>query len=305
MGSKTAVLAPIMSALVKTEDKLGPDRVWRAVNAAQQRFLREYFSKRDELCNFSPKELRSWISDNADELNTLLTKEGFSIKLFPLNQNEYGVVSILDVLVEWVKEARKKEIFYNGKYYPGVSMKPSTRTDSGYLSVFTAYEIPDNPNPIACVHTKSGDKVYITIAPDNAGEIDLIEGIDLIRIRRRSELDQVYYYDFLEFPMIDYDQETDISWLIGLQTTDQNGGDWFIAQAKQQTKFKMNQLGARVKSAVAIETRYGCSLTPPPPSILRIDKPFYLWTERKGSTIPIMYGYFDVNDWKDPKSLDM
>src|SRR3990172_12151982 len=104
MMSKTAVLAPIVSALVKTEDMLGPNRKWSAVNEFQSGFLTEVFSKRAELSKFTPNELRSWVSKNAAELNAILKSEGFDIELDPFDDDGFGTVSILDVVVEWLKQ---------------------------------------------------------------------------------------------------------------------------------------------------------------------------------------------------------
>ena len=92
----------------------------------------------------------------------------------------------------------------------------------------------------------------------------------------------------------------DISWLQGLNTTDQKNLPWNISQAMQQTKFKMNCQGARVKSAVAIAVRMCASVMP---NIYTIDKPFLLWIEREGLDIPIMYAYLDKDTWKNPWSL--
>ena len=72
-----------------------------------------------------------------------------------------------------------------------------------------------------------------------------------------------------------------------------------ISQALQQTKFKMNQFGARVKSAVAIAVSRAMSREVG----LDIDQPFYLWIERDGVTVPVMYAYLDQEDWKDPGNL--
>ena len=93
------------------------------------------------------------------------------------------------------------------------------------------------------------------------------------------------------------------SWLIGMRTTMGEGHqEAVISQALQQTKFKMNQLGARVKSAVAI----GISKTSASIEILEpiiINKPFFLWIERPGLSFPLMYAYIDEANWKNPGDL--
>ena len=298
MKRQTMVVAPIIAALVKAEDRIGANRVWQAINDLQKKFLTEHFIHRDKLGNFRPEELRSWISESADELNKILTEEGFDIQLSEFPSGQFGVLSILDVLVDWLVEGRQIEIFSGGKKYAGVEMKRGELTEDGPKLIFEAFRVSEHSHPIACVHTKSGDRVFMTIAGKEVEGFDLVDAIDEIR-KLQFEID---YFEKLEFPMIDYCQTIDISWLLGMTTNDLIGSSWDISQAIQQTKFKMNHQGARVKSAVAMAIRM---LSINIPKVLRIDKPFWFWTEREGLEIPIIYGYFDTGDWKNPGSLEM
>ena len=108
--SSTMVVQPIVAALVKSEDILGKNRTWDAVNDVQQKFLKDFFSRRKELSGFPEKELKCWASWVAAELNAILKKERFDIKLEDFAEDEFGVVSILDVLAEWLKEGMKTKL---------------------------------------------------------------------------------------------------------------------------------------------------------------------------------------------------
>lgn len=290
--SETMVISPINAALVKSEDLLGKNRSWRAVNDAQVRFLREFFSKRQELIKFSEKELRSWASRVAAELNEVLKKEGFNLRLDDFQAGGFGVVSILDVLVEWLEKGTKTNLIVKKKgNYPAVRME----MESSFKICFS----PRHIVPIAVLNTKSGDQVYMTIADHPYRGFDLISRIE--------EIDSIYLkeglpYDFLVFPMVDLNHEVDISWLKSMWTWDQKGDPVEISQALQQTKFKMNETGARTKSAVALGVRYVASLQSRP---FIIDKPFFLWIKRPGLSIPVMCAYIDEADWKDPGDLEM
>jgi len=299
MKSQTTVLAPIIAALVKAEDRLGADRVWKAINDMQVKFLESYFCHRDNLGNYKPEELRSWISNSAAELNQILAKEGFDIQLEEFPSGQFGVVSILDVLVEWIAKGDQINFQYGGQSHAGVFMTDFVDTEDGRKLVFESFLSSEHPHPIACVHTKSGDKVFMTIAGKEVEGLDLADAIDAVR--KGQLLPQNYKQ--LEFPMVDYREKIDISWLIGMFTIDQNRSSiWDIAQAMQETKFRMNHEGARVKSAVAMAVRkFVASI----PRVLKIDQPFWLWIERDGLAIPVMYGYFSVEDWKNPGSLEM
>lgn len=286
--SHTTVLAPLVSALVKAEDILGNNRQWSSVNEFQQEFLDNFFVRRGELKAYSETELRNWVSWVASELNAILEKEGFSIKLDDFEPDTFGIVSILDVLVEWLESGEVTRIFGPDQHeYPGVEFKEN----------FEVLKANNHKHPIVCLPTKSGDKVYMTIASKEAEGLELASIVDWLR----ADLRQSTHYDLFSFPMIDLNQEVDISWLLGLNTVQGSTGKRaHISQAKQQTKFKMNQHGARVKSAVALGiTLEGCVQY----KTLVIDRPFYLWIERSGAKTPVMYAYLDYEYWKDPGDL--
>lgn len=295
--SETMVLGPIIAALVKSEDILGKNRKWNPGNAIQGKFLDEFFSKRNELAGFSKEELRSWASRIAAELNKILAEEGFNIRLQDFLPEEFGVVSILDVLVEWLKEGEKSQLRVNGADYSAVTMKPMAEIAGELKHVYEVFIPSGYAEPVAMLYTKSGDRVYMTVADGPAKGFELIAKID--QIRKCLDGGRYWHCDWLQFPTIDLNQKVDISWLIGMRTTDDKEQESVISQALQQTKFKMNEFGARVKSAVAIAVLKGMSQG------LVIDKPFFLWIERKGMSIPLMYAYINEEDWKNPGNLSM
>lgn len=298
--SKTMVMSPIVAALVKSEDMLGKDRIWRAINKSQDEFLAKFFSKRNELVAFSENELKSWASLIASELNAILEKEGFNIKLDDFEEGEFGVVSILDILVEWLKEGMKTRVLLDDKEYPAVRLDRVAEINNVPTKLFSAFELAKYPFPIASVATKSRDKVWMTIADNALESLELISRIENLRTLINKHPTKTNF-GHLIFPMIDLNQKVDIGWLKGMQTFSETGKNFEVSQALQQTKFKMNQFGARVKSAVAITLRKTTSVMPIKNMV--IDKPFYLWVERNGVSYPVMYAYIDTADWKDPGVL--
>lgn len=71
-----------------------------------------------------------------------------------------------------------------------------------------------------------------------------------------------------------------------------------IRQALQETRFQMNEKGARAQSAVAIEICVKCIQQPTP--TFDITEPFYIWIERPGMSVPLFAAYVDQVDWKEP-----
>ncbi|MEK7503512.1 MAG: hypothetical protein AAB577_00840 [Patescibacteria group bacterium] len=287
--SETMVMGPIVSALVKSEDILGKNPNWRAVKDEQAIFIKDFFSRRHEIAIFFGKELRSWASLVAAELNEVLQKEGFDIRLNDFGEKEFGVVSILNILVEWLEKGTKINLLVKGKRYPAI------RLESG----FEARESLKYSKSIAVLNTKSGDQVFMTVADRPYEGFELISRIEEIS---NGFMLNGSRYDSLTFPMVDLNHEVNIGWLKGMWTRDQKGDEFEISQALQQTKFKMNEAGARVKSAVALGVRFVAAL---PTRSFIIDKPFFLWIRRPGMSVPVIYAYIDEADWKDPGSLEM
>lgn len=303
--SHVMVIPPICRALLKSEDELGAFRVWRVVNKAQSRLLADFSFYREELSEkrFSEKELRAWASRIAAELNAILIQEGFSIQLRDFGPDEFGVVSILDVLVDWVAQGRAMELTagrkeYLGNWYPGVHMISRVDTDKKSLRTFSSSVVSCHNEPIVALATQSGDVVTMTIADRPYADFDLVSRIETLRLAERSARPASY----LMFPMVDLNVETSLEWLIGMHTIAANGNKASITQALQQTKFKMNEFGARVKSGVALRIRATVAVVDIIPPII-IDKPFFLWIERPGMSFPLMYAYVDEVDWKNPGDL--
>jgi hypothetical protein len=76
--------------------------------------------------------------------------------------------------------------------------------------------------------------------------------------------------------------------------------NFYIGQALQQTKFRMNEKGAKVESAVAMSLNRGMAVEPEP---YVIDRPFVLWIERPGMAIPFFAAVLCEDVWREPKEL--
>lgn len=289
--SSTCTIFPIVAALDKADDELGKGRVWHEKNPIQKIFLPLFTSLRDVARGL--KEIQSICSKKAEVLNQFLADRGFQIKLDPFKEpTDFGTASVLDVLVEWLEEGHVTQITSgrDGKsVYPAVAL-----TNSVTFAAATGHN-----EPIVVVHTKSGDTVCMTIG-------DRLEGFDLLnKINTlRAGMTPNYDYNGVLFPQVDLDQEVDIDWLKQLWTNAEDGYDYEVTQALQQTKFRMNEKGARAQSAVAVGISRCTSMQPVRPPVY-IDKPFLVWIERPGLDQPLFTGWISEENWKVPKDLSI
>lgn len=297
--SVTATLTPIIAALVKAEAILGANRVWLPSNQGQSRFLERFSQRRGEiamtLVNPSagePLKVASIASYRAEDINQFLARKGFNIALQPFTTTgEFGIASVMDVLVKWLHPGRSIQLMAaNKQTYPGASLKEGVSIERSSGA----------ENPVASIKTNHPDyKVGLTVP--NGPVTDAFKLVNLVESIGKGGLSPSNEYNGLIFPKVSLDQRVNIDWLKGMQTTGDDGLPAYIAHALQQTRYRMNEIGARAESAVALGTMRSMAARENP---LVIDRPFVCWMSRKGVSLPLFAGYIDYSDWKDPGSLE-
>lgn len=296
MSSKTFTVPPILGCLKAAEeylrDEIGwNDRKvqWAGISHIQNEFVDAFASCIPEVDAIQDILTRIAHKDHT-VINKWLRDHGFNIQLEgPSDDQTFAVASILDVLVKWQKKGLKTTVEHLGSTYPAVKLK-----DNQGVVIMTG----KGSNPIAAIQTQGKDKVFMTIVDEEPADamaiVKLIQSL-LDGVRPDSS------YDSVVFPMVDYDQKVDISWLQGLQTGT-SMSDWRITEALQQTIFRMNEVGARSKSAASMMMSKGRCIEPPKETFI-INRPFLLWIKRKGISMPLFAGVFGTDCWKEPESL--
>ena len=289
MATSTVVTYPIVAAIVASERFLGRDREWTPTNELQQRFLAEFFAPcRNEIGGIP--EIESTASRSAGDIASFLRERGFSILPGPLGHDEFGVASVLDLLVKWLHEGIVTQVVTpDNRAFPGVRIAGDG---------VSFYRGGRHTSDIACLHTQSGDAVFLTMIEQPP------TGFDLVALAQELESDPKPSSDYagVQFPMVNLDHSVDISWLVGLRTTASDGSPMLIAQALQQTKLKVNEKGARVESAVMLPV---AAAWPPPkekPDLV-INRPFLMWISRERLSRPLFVGFIEEDVWQNPGDL--
>lgn len=291
MKSKTVVFHPIIAALVEAEKIVGPNRLWQAKNYDQECFLSYFETCRDEIAEID--EIESIASWSYEEVMQFLTERGFGdMKLSPFDSDHFGIASVLNILLKWRKPGGRIPIITpEGGSFDGVKIG-----DVG-VSFFTS---SSHDNVIARLVTKSKDVVFLTMLSGLEGNDDPFSILDAI-YSIRATMTPCFGYSGVHFPMVDLDQDVDVDWLSKMKTEMDNGEYAMIGQALQKTRFKMNNIGAKVESAFAASVYASCCVSPvePPPPLI-INKPFLAWVERDGLQMPLFSGHIHEDCWKDP-----
>lgn len=299
MTTRTVTLFPIIGALNTAHaykgQATGP---WQSTNDKQKAFLERMKACSPMLEKFTPAELKYFASSSDAEINAWLTENGFDIKLAPfVDPQDYGAAAIQDVQIEWMEEANSNVMQVDDEIYPSVTMRKD--------NICYKQNIAVHPHPVAKITTKNGDVVMMTVATEELEGTELLDKVTAI-FDGTSGRNDYRDFDDLMFPKIDLNDKPDIGWLIGMGfPVNISGSENFgtLSQALQQTFFKMNEVGARVKSAVAVGVMFECCSCPSPPLVM--DKPFYLSIIRPGVDVPYFAAYLDVDSWKNPGSLKM
>jgi hypothetical protein len=292
-ASQTSTIYPLVAALVKTEAILGQDRTWQASNPQQAEFLATSFQAYRQESSQIP-EIESIASWDAEEINRFLHTRGFQIQLSPFrrsaNEQEFGVASVLDLLMQWLVPGQETQLQDKaGKTYPGVRLSQG----------LSFARVPQHANPIACLQTTTHDLVYLTQSDANPQDLPAY----IQQISHGSQPDEEY--GGIHFPMVELKQEVDLSWLLNMWTTSADGLRARITQALQETRFTMNQIGAHAKSAVAIKmVKFSAISARPRKPDLVIDGPFLIWFTRPGLSKPLFSAYITQADWKDPGQIN-
>lgn len=307
----TATLTPIITALSLAEEVVSSNGKWTAETPIQRRFLESYYDARAELRPLlehlspdDPLKIASIASEEAAEINRFLQEHGFSINLDPFPAPpplRFGVASVMDVFVEWPNKGESEPLLAaDNNTYPGVMINRAS-----------AYMVNQH-EPVVYLQTKNRNYQVGMIIPDSPID-DAFDLIDFVTARKEELGEDIMQrirrlarrYQGVIFPKVSLDQEPDIGWLEGMWTPGHYkgvSGHSIIEQALQQTKFKMNETGARAESAVAIRIAT-LGAPAPEPEPYRIDRPFVCWIEKEGISLPLFVAYIQYADWKEPGSL--
>ena len=282
--TQTSTMLPVLGCFKAAAEFVNLPLEFRTMNDVQKAFLERFEDKMDNVEKLA-EELQSIAHKDVSVINAFLKERGFDIQLNPVTGG-FAVASVLDVLVKWLKEGKKTTI-RKGKY-------PAVKLEEG-VSIFMGA----HGNPLVAIETQTGDIVFMTVVDEIDTYNDKFAIEKLVQSLTESKaMPWRGNNKGVIFPMVNYDQQVDISWLEGLFVTK----EWYVNQALQQTKFRMNEIGARAESAVAMTLRWASMSAEPTPIV--IDRPFLLWIDRQGVTVPLFTGIFAEDVWKAPENLD-
>ncbi|HSI20229.1 MAG TPA: hypothetical protein VLA04_00760 [Verrucomicrobiae bacterium] len=291
-NSQAFTLYPIMRALDVASDLFpGKTLDWKAANPMQEIFLRFFSKHRDELNNVTGLDA---IADfDFDKVNAWIRDKGFTIQLDPAMGpgNPFATASVYDQLVNWRNPGKVTTVHTeDNTSYPAFHLKNGVE-----VRTYRHYS-----HPIVQIATESGHSVFITVldAPPDAG-LAVFDAAIRLNAGMADIQSSYEYYKGAIIPMVNLNQENDISWMKGLFTDIEGDMPAIISQALMQTKLRMNENGARMQAAVALGVSRGISMDEP----YVVNRSFLYWCTQPGVTLPVFAAYVTPEDWSNPGDM--
>lgn len=281
----------LFHALSALEDEfLGKDRMWEGKNTDQKYILGLYAKNKALLSKL--KGLKSKASIEWQVLNDFLKKDHFD-PMFDEPFEGIGAVSILDMLVKWLYTASLVEIYGKDQQF------------------HTGFEIPEvgreafkvGNQHLARLKTKSGDFLWLVTTEAQPQSPFALVRYAFSTMEMAREPDRLV--TTVQVPEVDFDIKPDIRFVVGVSTHDKNDAYWYIAQAKQQFKLRINKEGAHAKVSTGLVAKRGGPM-PDEPQPLVFNKPFVGWfTQKAAPNLPIAIFYADYSCWKHTTGLNL
>jgi len=287
MATHALDIVTILKCIKEAEDKfLGEGRRWGTKDEKQLLIFEWYAKYRDALDKITGLDAKA--SKDSRELNDFLKSKGFAPMFHELSSNDIGVASILDKMVKWLQGTAQivDIVAENRQTYPGFELpEEGTRI----------FETPKGL--LAKLKTKSTDTLWLLLPSKGI----VLAGLEMVKMAfdlMSEEHASSTRYAGAEIPMLDFEVEPDISFMNGADTYDQQGAYWFIAQAFQVFKMRMDEEGARVKVATGMRL---FSARIPVKVKLVFNRPFYgWWTQDDFKELPMAVFCVDYDSWRKP-----
>lgn len=295
MSSTRALdVVTILHALSELDSEL-KTTAWAATNEEQKKVFALLDVYREELAKVTGLDAKA--SRDYGELNAFLTKRKFDPMVEPFDPKiGIGVVSVLDKLVQWIKgPGEKVEILTAKGERPGFELPREG---------VNVYEVAGYPKSYLLeLLTKSDDTLWLFVHDDTT-----LDGLDLVGLSmdvmsqarttpmRESHFGRGKKYQAFagaQVPMLDFNIKPGLDWLLGAAT----GTGYFITQAVQQFKMRMDETGARVKVATVV---VASRCIKEEPVVFVLNRPFYGWWTQKGLNMPMAAFFADWDSLHEP-----
>lgn len=293
INSKSLTWLPLSKCLIELDKETSKSFSWQPTDTEQLLLFRNFYRDyKNNILLFTEEELMGVASEDREVVNRFAKDRGFDIQLEKTRHDTTPLVlhvflaGLLKIVNKWLVNPVTIYTHNEGLLYESLS----------FGGGFSCFKTDSHSEPIIELKTKSSDLIYLTQYEGALESLELYYNVESLRSSSR----ELVFYDGVHIPKVTYNQKENVQWILGLMGIDKDLIA-VIEQALQQTKFSIDAEGAVVESLSLIDVSIsGCGLSMKEhkeTKILIIDKPFLLWIERAGSSLPIFYGKFEKDTW--------
>ena len=276
--SRTIAIFPLLLALKKFEEH-GIENFLPA-NAEQEKVLA--LLPEALKVKYNADQIKSFISDDPKKLNQILKENGFSIKLDEQAPFDLGVVTIMDLISQWLAKATKTNVSYEGTDYPACFIKQG------------ASIIKIDEKLLLMIRTQSGLCVFIEKTDIERSGVELFTHVhSLAKLLHHGETPCD-----ATVPFVKMDDAPDMSWMLGMEA---ESTEFIITQALQQNKLTINLDGIHAESATVLGGIRAMGIPPARPKFV-VDQPFNLWlayVDPSLNSFPLFAACIGPDSWKE------
>ena len=257
----------IFAAIDVAKNKLQFTGNPKANNPSQEKFL----TYRKDV-KFTETELKTEVSEDSEVVNKFFKDNGFGIKLPPCNPGDFAIGSILSLKLQWKTAGSSTTISKDKQSYKAFE-----------LESFNTYIVEDKE--VHVIDSENGDQLFVFFSKEPKDSFELQE-----LALKYAKTGRFVKADYLTVPNVDIDTNpVPVKFLDGLGV-----GTMSLASCTQQSKFSMDENGAKAESAFGALMVRSC-VTFDEPVYKVIDRPFVAVVVRDG--VPVFSAYCDESSW--------
>ncbi len=304
MSEIVSVHLPI-AIISAVERQLQESKKWypAEANGRQREFIRQFVCNRyrTEASELLYRELEAWIESTPRAMNHRLRREGVNrgIGCYEVfnGHEEFCAFGSLSLFVRLLR-CESTAIKIGDVYYPAVVV-PKNSAGIGSRPCYSIHFSEREPVIQFPVRMKGSeendqaDNLFIIRAHKALAGPQLAERIERIRKSLVRVNDQRTASETVVLPMIDVNCQDSGAWMRHMWV-ERKEGRYSAALAAQRVQLRINQKDSLVSQAPA-----GGLVDEDVRSFI-VQWPFFLWIERPGVTLPIIYAYLDQSSWGVP-----
>ena len=270
----SGMVVTTIACLLAGEEGADLEPHWRASNPDQETLLRIGEGYRALILQ-GGLPIETIFSDNSDAVTSFFAQRGITLTVTPCKPDEFAMGALMKLGFTWTVTGDRQPMYVHGCRVRGARIKATHKHNLRFFEAPDSFEARDF---VGLTTSLEGEVVYFVKASERVSALTpaaLFDyGIEVYNARREIRFDAVTRppYTELLFPKAAFDLPIDLSYCVGLRTTQRSTGRGAkIVESIGYLRGHFDELGGEVIEAVAMKGDLERMVREPPPNPLIID----------------------------------